>query len=806
MLYQSIGNCQSVEILPQGVNLIADNAELLITVYDSGVVRFQYQHRDRLAQGNHTDFSYSVVATPEQTPFEVTDTDEVLLISTNMLMVRIAKHPLRVACYAAQGGQLIHADEPAFGVGWLGTEVVAYKQLQENERFIGLGEKTGHLDRRGAAYTNWNTDYFAYPPNGDPLYCSTPFYIGLHNGTQYGIFFDNTHRTRFNFGASNKRFASFSATDGAMDYYFIYAPDMRGILRAYADLTGYMPMPPLWSLGLQQCRYSYYPESRVLNIAKQYRDHDLPADVLYLDIHYMDEYKVFTWNKQRFPNPKRFIKQLREMGFRLALIYDPGIKIQKGYAQYDKAKRKDLLVKYPDGTEYEADVWPGTCAFPDFTKPETRQWWGKQMENNIDEGVSGFWNDMNEPASWGQDTPDLIEFDFDGQKASHRQARNIYGMQMARATYEGAKKLLGERPFVLTRAGYCGIQRFAAVWTGDNTATDEHFLAGVRLVNSLGLTGIPFAGYDVGGFAGECTPELFARWIAVGALSPFFRCHSMINTRDAEPWSFGEEVLDIARNYIKLRYKLLPYIYSAFHEAAFEGLPIARSLALDYAHDELIYQPDFENQYLLGGDLMVCPIASNINIAKIYLPQGEWYDLYNDQYYSGAQQIYADTPKHRLPLFVRGGGILLMQDPLPHLNDLSAAHTLYIHLYKGEQNNNCLFYEDDGLTYQYEKQKYNRRIFSYNAKAQTLTISGTDGKFKSRFKQFCLYLHGFNANINVNLNDIPQEISTQTHRFIEPISNFDPFYAPTDHDKIENLPQIQGKWSDFEMIITLVQP
>lgn len=802
MLYQSIGNCQQVEPLPCGANLIADNAELIITVYDHHIVRFQYRHSDRTWHNDHSDFSYSVVATPQEVSFDLTDTDELLLLRTRDILIRIEKHPVRVSCYATATGNLINADEPAFGTGWIGTEVVTYKQLQEGERFVGLGEKTGGLDRRGSAYTNWNTDYFGYPVNGDPLYCSTPFYIGIHNQTQYGIFFDNTHRTRFNFGASNKRFASFGATDGLMDYYFIYATNIAGILRGYADLTGYMPMPPLWSLGLQQCRYSYYPESRVLTLAQQYRQHDLPADVLYLDIHYMDEYKVFTWNKHRFPDPKGLTQRLRSMGFRLALIYDPGIKVEKGYTPYEKAAKKDLLVKYPDNTFYEADVWPGTCAFPDFTKPETRKWWGKQMEANVEEGISGFWNDMNEPASWGQDTPDLLSFDFDGQQASHRQARNIYGMQMARATYEGARKHLGnERPFVLTRAGYCGIQRYAVVWTGDNTSSDEHFLVGVRLVNSLGLTGIAFAGYDVGGFAGECSPELFARWIAVGAMSPFFRCHSMINTRDAEPWSFGEEVLDIARNYIKLRYRLMPYLYSAFYEAAIMGMPVARSLAIYHTHDPNVYDSAFENQYLLGSDLLICPVSSQQAIAKVYLPKGTWYNLYDDTKHKGEQTIYCDTPKHRLPIWVRGGAILTMQTALPHLNNLSEADTLYVHLYKGNDDSAALLYEDDGTSYQYEKGNYCRRTWYYNAATDQLVLSASEGRFHSRFQHIRLYLHGFGQQPTVMRNGISQNLYTETYRFIEPISNFDPFYAPQDADKIEQLPYLDFAWDNHAITI-----
>ncbi len=296
-----------------------------------------------------------------------------------------------------------------------------------------------------------------------------------------------------------------------------------------------------------------------MSVAQNFRDRKIPCDVLWFDIHYMQDYKIFTWNKERFPDPKGMLTKLDKMGFKNVAIIDPGIKVEKGYGPYDDGMKNDMFLKYPDGSVWNGQVWPGWCAFTDYTKPEARIWWGKLFKQDIEDGLDGFWCDMNEPASWGQKAPENIVFNFDGHPATYRVGKNIFGFQMVRATYEGTKQLFdNKRPFVLTRAGFAGLQRYAAIWTGDNKAEDDNMLLGVRLVNSLGISGVPFAGVDVGGFVGNASSDLEARWISVGAFCPFFRSHKEYNGKDAEPWAFGEKTEEICRNYIQLRYNLLP--------------------------------------------------------------------------------------------------------------------------------------------------------------------------------------------------------------------------------------------------------
>lgn len=761
-----MGAVLSWQRTPAGIQGKTPLAKFSITVFHTGVIRIQATKNEGFDPN-----PYSVILKNELDTFEIESTPNKITLTTNNLIVEINLTNFGLK-FMDLRRRILLADD-TLGIAWIGTEVTNYKQVQPNERFLGLGEKTGNLDRKGKSFTNWNTDYFAYGPGDDPLYMSIPFYIGTHDNGSYGIFMDNTHKTVFNFGASTNRFTSFSAEDGDMDYYFIHEPSISQIISSYTNLTGKMAMPPKWALGFQQCRYSYYPEKEVLTVANTFRDKNMPADVIYLDIHHMESYKVFTFDGIKFPDAKSMISKLKELGFKVVIILDPGIKTEDNYQPYEEGKVRELFVKYPDGVQYEAQVWPGWCVFPDFTNPKTRVWWAQKMAFYTAAGVDGFWTDMNEPASWGQCTPNLIEFDFEGEVSSHRKARNIYGMQMARATMEGAKLQQKERrPFVLTRAGFAGIQRYAAAWTGDNVASDEHMLSGIRLINSLGMSGVAFAGYDVGGFAGEPTQALFARWISIATFSPLFRAHTMINTRDSEPWAFGEEVEEIARNYMKLRYRLMPTIYSSFYKSSKSGLPIASSLAIDYPLDDTIYQATFQNQYIFCDVFLIAPIESYKEISKIYLPEGGWYNLFTDQFYEGKSTIYQDTPLSYLPVFVKSSAIFAMQSDVPYTE---ATHDgiLRIHLYVGTEPASYTHFEDDGTSLDYQIDKYFKRIISYAPEKQMLSFSEAEGLFQSDYHKIRVYLHGFQSN-SVLINDASSDIQSETYAFLSRLTEFDP--------------------------------
>ncbi|MDZ7262225.1 MAG: DUF4968 domain-containing protein, partial [candidate division KSB1 bacterium] len=567
--FQFLGNVQSFHQQQNQLILNCGVPQVQITVLAPDLIRI------RMTSNGHfpEDHSYAVVKTdwPATEP-SVQDSPHEIVITTAELVLRINKSPCRLAFYD-QAGNLINKDYPPFGMGWDGDKITCWKEMTPDEKFYGLGEKVGGINKRGHTWVMWNTDAFGYTDITDPLYQSHPFFLGLRQGRGYGIFFDNTYRSEFRLASGTDEFYSFGADGGEMNYYFFYGPGLKKILTRFTELVGRMPLPPKWALGYQQCRWSYYPESEVRRIARTFREKQIPCDVIYLDIHYMDGYRCFTWDKQRFPDPKKLLADLEAMGFKVVVIIDPGIKVDPGYWVHDQGLAGDHFCKYPDGRLYVGQVWPGNCYFPDFTRPETRFWWGSLYTQLLEQGVDGFWNDMNEPAVWGGTFPDVVQHHDFGQTVDHSKIHNVYGLEMARGTYEGNLRLRPDRrPFVLTRAGFTGVQRYAAVWTGDNTATWNHLSLCLPMCLSLGLVGVPFVGYDIGGFSGSPSPELYSRWLQLGSFTPLCRTHSALGTAAQEPWVYGDDFETINRNFIQKRYKLLPYLYDAFHEASISGL------------------------------------------------------------------------------------------------------------------------------------------------------------------------------------------------------------------------------------------
>jgi alpha-glucosidase len=722
--------------------------------------------RVRVARGDRfaNDFSYAVIQSAQGKFTSMQDQGGQIVLSTGELNVVVNKDPFRIK-FLDKNMRSLNEDDNDFGISWLGTEVTCYKKLFAGERFIGLGEKTGDLDRRGTAYENWNSDVPAYRATQDPLYATIPFFIGLHDQMAYGIFQDNSYRTAFNFGAStDDKMSSFTASDGELNYYFIGSGDVASVVKDYTWLTGRPKLPPLWSFGYQQCRWSYFPDSEVLRIAGTFREKRIPADVIYLDINYMDHYKVFTFHPQDFPKPAEMVSALKKMGFHVAVIVDPGLKVEAGYSAYDEGVKNNYFVKYPNGQNYIGEVWPGRSSFPDFTNPKVRNWWGGMFGVYTTKGIEGFWNDMNEPSAWGQNIPGMVEFDFDGNRTTMKQAHNVFGMQMSRSTYEGARRLMnGKRPLVITRATYSGGQRYSTIWTGDNASTDEHMLLGVRLINSLGLCGFSFAGPDIGGFMGEPSKELLTRWLSVGIYTPFLRNHSEYHTPYREPWVFGKDFEAISRGLIEQRYRLLPYIYSTAYEATQTGMPVARTLAINYSFDNAIYRHDYQNEYLFGDNILVTPIISSAQFGKVYLPEGNWYRLTSGQAYSGHCEVVVEAPLNDLPVFAREGAIIPMQSVAQNTSE-KTDETLYVHVYNGSKDTSFRYYEDDGVSYEFENGEFCQRLFSYHPERREILMGAQDGHFRSKFKKVNLVLHSFDdiSKAQVDGSSLPVSREGQT--------------------------------------------
>lgn len=715
--FKFAGNVTDYKKFDNRIELTLDNAKAGIYVYGNNIIRFRFTNKKEFSKAP----SYAVIyELPQKAEFAFTEEKSTLTISTNELIVKISKSPCRVTIYD-KDMKLINADEESFGVSFDNDEVRCFKKLLDGESFYGLGEKTGGMRKNGSEYTLWNSDVPAYTNRTDQLYQSIPFFYGIRDFKAYGIFFDNSYKSRFNFGASNNRFFWFGAEQGEMDYYFIYGPDMKKVLSSYTTLTGRMELPPLWALGYQQCRWSYYPESTLNSVAASFRAKKIPCDVLYLDIHYMDGYRVFTWDKTRFPDPPKMLSNLKDNGFKLVTIIDPGVKADSNYFAAKEGVKQGLFAKYPDGILYQGEVWPSWAYFPDFTKKETRTWWGDKLYGLIKDGVEGIWNDMNEPATWGQSFPDIVQFDDNGFKANHKKIHNVFALEMAQATREGLKRYSDKRHLVLTRAGFSGIQRYSAVWTGDNAATEEHLGLALKMPLSMGISGISFVGTDVGGFIDDATPRLYLRWMELGVFTPFFRQHSEYGSKAKEPWTFGEDIENDVRDMINLRYKLLPFLYTEFYNASKTGMPIMRPMFMNYQNDKECYSVQAESQFMAGENVLVAPVLTEkTDFKKLYLPAGSWYYVPENKFYTGGQWIIIDVPLNTLPMFLKQGAIIPFQEIQQYVGEKKIEET-EIHIYPAEKSSYTL-YEDDGISYQYEKEKYSLTSFTCEKKEGSIDV------------------------------------------------------------------------------------
>jgi alpha-glucosidase len=610
---------------------------------------------------------------------------------------------------------------------------LSWKQPADR-RVYGCGEKAGPLERRGAPMEFYNTDHCEYVVGGDPLYQSIPFCIGMDGGAPHGLFMDNTFRQKWTLGEIGATPAEISVDGGQMDLYLFTAAAPKAVLARYTELTGRHPLPPLWAMGYQQCRFSYDSDSMVREIAQGFRSRNVPCDVLYFDIHYMDRYRDFTWDHNRFPNPKGLISDLRENGFRTIAILDPGIPNDPGYAPYDTLMETGLVVRNPDGTPFVGPVWPGNCVFPDFTDAKCREWWGGWYKGLVDDGIAGFWNDMNEPAVFERDglhmPEDCVHPGADGFPDVHARYHNVYGMQMARGTYEGLLKLRPEqRPFVLSRAAFAGIQRYAATWTGDNVASWTHLRMSVSMLLNMGLSGEGLSGPDIGGFVFDTTPELFGRWLQVGALFPFSRAHSATPGlagagepfQPQEPWVFGDDWTEINRASIELRYRLMPTIYTLTEELTRTGIPLMRPLLLEYPNDPSC--ADLDNEFLVGANLLVAPILDEGATSRtVYLPAGEWYDFWTDERLEGGRNLTVDAPLSKLPLFVRAGAVIVAQPVVQHTGEMSGVPLEFrVYLKDGQAAGEV--YEDDGASFGYQAGEYRRTTITAKGQGGRVAIS-----------------------------------------------------------------------------------
>jgi alpha-glucosidase len=760
----------------------SDGSEVRISILAHDLIRVRASFKKALPERDH---SWAIAKERwDGVRWNLKETVESITISTDEVEVVVRRSPLLIEFKDARTHEVINSDErpmmyDAKGTmkGMMfdpkaGTFISVAKRLGFDEHFYGLGEKAARLDKRRSSFVNWNSDTPGYTEGRDPIYQTIPFYIGLQKGAAYGIFFDNSYRSYFDFGKSSQAYAAFGAEGGELNYYFFYGPSIKKILGRYTELTGRMPMPPMWALGNQQSRWSYYPDTMAEEVVRQYRERDLPLDVLHLDIDYMQGYRVFTWNTNRFPNPKAFTDKLRQQGVKVVTIVDPGVKhqpIAKGvdapdaaagnpelrpqdnsYYVFEKGVEKGYFQKRQDGHLFVPRVWPSESVFVDYTLSDARRWWGDLHRAYTDNGVAGIWNDMNEPSDFidqtGKNQLDVVSND-EGENSTHAKNRNVFALLMARATYEGLERLQPDkRPYVITRAAYAGIQRYSTMWTGDTTSTWDTLALSIPIFQTLGLSGEAFVGSDVGGFIGRANGELLVRSYQVSFLAPFCRNHKVIDGYDQEPWRFGTYYEDIIRKYLKLRYRLLPFLYTTLHEAHETGVPLFRPLVLNYQRDS--NTANLDDEFMVGSDLLVAPILQpNQTSRLVYLPEGVWYDYWTNKRHAGGTMIRADAPLEVVPMFIRGGSIIPEGPEMNYVGEKPFDPiTFYIHPDDKGRATTTL-YEDDGTSPAYKRGVYRRTNVTAvtSDKGLEITINQPEGAYQPAARKF-LFMSPFVAS------------------------------------------------------------
>ena len=772
---QTLGAIADVVALTNGLRIEtrSGGVEQIIALRDD-VLRVRAAANQPLPE----DASWAVLPEARRSSVAVTreDSQGAVGFRTKSLVVSVNRNDLRITVRDTNGVILL---EDAAPLHFEGSAFRIIESMPADEHYFGLGDKTGPLDRRNHAFTMWNTDAYRFQESTDPLYKSIPFFMAYRAGIAAGIFLDNTTRTSFEFGKESASSYSFGAVAGPVDYYIFPGPSPRQVVETYAWLTGKPPLPPRWMLGFQQSRYSYTPESRLMEIASRLRADHIPADALYLDIDYQDRNRPFTVNTQTFPDLPKALATLHGMQFHVVAITDlhiadvPG----QGYAPYDGGVKGDNFLHRPDGTVYVGSVWPGPSVFPDFTRAQTRAWWGTLYKTFVGMGFDGFWNDMNEPSVFNSPTGtiplDVLhridEPGFNARTATHAEIHNVYGMENSRATYDGLRKIEPDtRPFVLTRATYAGGQRYAATWTGDNSSTWNHLRMTSPMLKSLGISGFSFSGADVGGFAGTASADLLTKWIEISAFQPIDRDHTEKGSGDQEPWVGGEQHENIRRRFIEERYRLMPYLYTLAEETARTGMPMMRPLFLDYpdaARDKHPIDIDqgVESEFLLGHDFLIAP-SPYLDAPDAYtveFPSAGWYDYWTGERVPPAidpdpepnappaatEQValsaIVQPSLESLPVYVRAGAILPIE-PLVQSTEEAPQGPLTLRVYTGDDCRGSL-YTDDGRSFAFEHGDFLRMNFTCTVTSSgiEIAISRHDGSFIPWWNSLRLEIYGW---------------------------------------------------------------
>ncbi|CAM5289153.1 glycoside hydrolase family 31 protein [Streptomyces abikoensis] len=544
-------------------------------------------------------------------------------------------------------------------------------EVPADARFFGLGGRSAGPRLRDGTYRLWNTDpYRPFEPGDDPLYITMPVQLVVADAGTHLVFHDNSWDGRVTLAEGEEGAGSGHdrpgrcevRMDGGPLRSWVLVGTPARVLHGWSVLTGRAAVPPAWALGHHHARWGFGSEREVRRVVAGYLERGLPLSALHLDIDHYRGHRVFTVDRERFPDLPGLAAELREKGVRLVSIVDPAVKAEPGQWVFDSGAAADAFVRDGRGRRVRGEVWPGESVFPDFTDPRVRKWWGGLYGERLAQGFSGVWHDMNEPVSFAPfgdpSLPLSARHSLEGRGGDHREAHNVYGLSMARAGYEALRELRPrERPFLFSRSGWAGMQRYGGTWSGDVATGWPGLRASLALVLGLGLCGVPYSGPDVGGFSGFPSPELFVRWFQLGSYMPLFRTHAAITAGRREPWEFGGEALEHTAAALRERTRLLPYFVTLAHLAQRTGAPYVRPVWWRSPEDRALR--DCEDAFLLGDALLVAPVLEQgADRRAVRLPRGLWYDTATGRAHEGPGQVLLDAPLSRIPVLARAGSVV----------------------------------------------------------------------------------------------------------------------------------------------------
>jgi len=605
----------------------------------------------------------------------------------------------------------------------------------------------------------------------------------VRQGRSHAMFVDNPALPFFDLDSGSSGTLLFGAFDGDLTYYVIGGPEPVRIAATYANLTGHSPLPPKWTLGYHQSRFGYRTQDEFLSLAASFRAQQIPCDALYFDLDYMDARQQLTWNPAAFPDPIAMNAALEQLGFRRVNIVDPFVLATDRLSPFMTAS--NFFVTKPDGTPFVSTIFLGQGSWIDFTRPAARDWYKQVLEMFLSTGVSAVWNDLNEPAD---NFMDGAVYDFGGAPRPDLRARNVYALNEVSMSYQAQAELRPNvRPWILSRSGYAGIQRYAANWSGDTSTSFDSLRTSIEMSVSMGLSGQIQFGHDVGGFLGSPSPELYMRWLEFASMTPFFRTHSIDTSAPREPWAFGEPYTSLARGVIDRHYEWLPYIYSLFERASRTGEPVLAPTFFYFPSDERTYKQD--TAFMLRSSVLVAPVSTaGASTVDVYLPTGtNWVDYNSDAVYAGGRTVTVAAPLGQVPILVREGAVLPRGPVVQNVDDAGSGR-MSVDVYAGPDTTFSL-YEDDGISFDYTHGAYVRRSLSSTTAASSsrLDVGAADGSYQPPPRAWSLNFHDVPATpASVSLNGTPLGSVTSEAALDSVSSGW--YYRPADYRLLVRVP------------------